>query len=230
MSARDPNEIPLDEVSGVEERPQNRREWRGALRSLALPLLTVAAIVGVLLYIERARDSSGGGADGGYGIVALPASADGAERTVGTDEGDAAPDFLLQTLDGGTLRLSDLRGSPVLVNFWASWCTPCRQEMPEIVRAYNARRDEGLVVVGVNLQENTGQVRSFAEDFGMEFPVVIDRTGQVAEGWRIGGPIEGIPSSYFLDARGVVRKRVFGPMTEETLADALASIMDGVRD
>lgn len=230
MSARDPNEIPLDEVSGVEERPQNRREWRGALRSLALPLLTVAAIVGVLLYIERARDSSGGGADGGYGIVALPASADGAERTVGTDEGDAAPDFLLQTLDGGTLRLSDLRGSPVLVNFWASWCTPCRQEMPEIVRAYNARRDEGLVVVGVNLQENTGQVRSFAEDFGMEFPVVIDRTGQVAEGWRIGGPIEGIPSSYFLDASGVVRKRVFGPMTEETLADALASIMDGVRD
>lgn len=230
MSGRDPNEIPLDEVSGVEERPQNRREWRGALRSLVLPLLTVAAIVGVLLYIERARDAGDGADDGGYGIIALPTGANAAGRSLGTDEGDVAPDFLLETIDGSTLRLSDLRGSPVLVNFWASWCTPCRQEMPEIVRAYDARRDEGLVVVGVNLQENTGQVRSFAEEFGMEFPVVIDRTGQVAEAWRIGGPIQGIPSTYFLDADGVVRKRIFGPMTEETLADALTSIMDGVRD
>lgn len=230
MSGRDPNEIPIDEVSGVEERPQNRREWRGALRSLVLPLLTVAAIVGVLMYIERARDAGGGADGGGYGIVALPTGTNPTGRSPGTDEGDAAPDFLLETIDGGTLRLSDLRGSPVLVNFWASWCTPCRQEMPEIVRAYDARRDEGLVVVGVNLQENTGQVRSFAEDFGMEFPVVIDRTGQVAEAWRIGGPIQGIPSTYFLDADGVVRKRIFGPMTEKTLAEGLAQIMDGVRD
>jgi peroxiredoxin len=220
----DPNELPLDDVSGIEERPQNRREWSGPLRSLVLPLLIVAAVVGALLYIERGR--GGAGVDsGGYGVVALPEALNTTGRGVSSDVGRAAPDFLLETPEGGELRLSDLRGKPVLVNFWASWCTPCRKEMPEIVRAYDAHKDEGLVVVAVDLQENDAQVRSFAEDFGVEFPIVIDRIGQVAEAWRIGGPIEGIPSSYFLDADGIVRARVFGPMDAERLEAELGKIL-----
>jgi peroxiredoxin len=222
VSVPDPNEIPIDQVSGVEERPQNRREWSGALRSLALPVLVVATIVGVLLWVERA--SRGDSVDdGGYGIVALPP---GLSTTgdVSTDEGDTAPDFVLRTPGGGEVRLSDLRGSPVLVNFWASWCAPCRQEMPDIVRAYDERRDDGFVVIGVNLQENASAIEDFAQEFGMAFPIAIDRTGQVADAWRIGGPIEGIPSSYFLDGDGVVRARVFGPMREETLRENLEKI------
>ena len=220
----DPNEIPLDDVSGVEERPQNRREWAGVVRSLALPLLILGTIVGGLFYLERSR--GGGGVDsGGYGVVALPDALNSTGRSPSSNVGRAAPDFLLQTPDGGELRFSDLRGKPVLVNFWASWCTPCRKEMPEIVRAADARAADGLTVVAIDLQENDGQVRAFADDFGMDFPVVIDRTGQVAESWRIGGPIEGIPSSYFVDADGIVRARVFGPMTADTLKQELEKIL-----
>jgi peroxiredoxin len=209
----------------VEERPQNRREWSGALRSLVLPALIIATIVGALLFYERWRVDGGVADSDGYGIVELPDAKNVTGRAPSSDEGRAAPDFLLRTLDGGDLRFSDLQGKPVLVNFWASWCTPCRGEMPEIVRAYDKYRDDGLVVVAVDLQENAEQVRAFAGDFGMEFPVAFDRTGQVADAWRIGGPVEGIPSSYFIDERGVVQTRVFGPLTEESLTEHIEALL-----
>jgi peroxiredoxin len=220
---RSENEIPLDDVSGVEERPQNRRQWSGPLQSLALPVLIVATIVGVLLYFERARDD-GGVADGRYGTVELPAARNVTGRSPSTDEDRAAPDFLLETPNGGELRFSDLQGKAVLVNFWASWCTPCREEMPRIVRAFDERSSLEFLVLAVNLQENAGMVRNFADEFGMHFPIVIDRTGEVGQTWRIGGPVEGIPSSYFIDAQGIVRARVFGPLSEEALAENLVLI------
>jgi thiol-disulfide isomerase/thioredoxin len=217
----------IDDLSGIEERPQNRREWSGVLRSLVLPALVVATIVGGLFYLERSRGGEGGAEDG-FGTVALPADRNPTGRSPAPEEGRAAPDFLLRRPDGTTLRLSDLQGSPVLVNFWASWCAPCRKEMPEIVRAYDRHRDDGLVVVAVNLQENAATVQEFAGEFGMDFEIAIDRTGGVGETWRIGGPVKGIPSSYFLDERGVVAARVFGELTPDTLVEHLATI--GVGD
>ncbi|MEX0749464.1 MAG: TlpA disulfide reductase family protein [Dehalococcoidia bacterium] len=220
------NDLPIDDISGVEERPQNRREWRGALRSLVLPLLIVATIVGVLLYVEQ-RGAGDAQLDHGLGVVAFPPGLNPPNTSTSTDIGDVAPDFVLETPDGEQLRFSDLRGKPVLVNFWASWCGPCREEMPEIVRAYGAHAVDGLVVLAINLQENDSQVREFATDFGMTFPIVIDRTGQIADAWRIGGPVEGIPASYFVDAEGVVRARSFGPMTADTIEEHLSSILIG---
>jgi peroxiredoxin len=217
------NDLPLDEVSGVEERPQNRREWSGALRSLILPLLLVATIVGGLYYIEQRRGGGAATADG-TGTVTLPADKNTTGRPPSTDIGRAAPDFVLHTADGSTLRLSDLQGKPVLVNFWASWCTPCRQEMPEIVRAYDTQKSGAFAVVAVDLQENSDAVRSFAQEFGMTFPIVIDRNGGIGDSWHIGGPIQGIPSSYFLDASGVVQARSYGPLTADTLKENLAKV------
>jgi len=210
----------IDEVSGIEERPQGRREWQGVVRSLVLPVLIVATIVGVLVWYERLRDDSGA-ESGIYGIVEIPAALNPTGESPSTDIGRMAPNFYLELAGGGTLLLSDLRGQPVMVNFWATWCGPCRQEMPEIVRAW---RQGGVVVVAVNLQENPEIVREFADEFGMGFPVVIDRTGEVASAWRIGGPIEGIPASYFIDADGIVRDRHFGPLDAERLEEALATI------
>jgi len=216
------DDLPIDPVSGIEERPQNRREWSGALRSLVLPVLIIAAIVGAIYYLER-RDSGSAGA-GAFGTVALPPAMNSTGHSASSDVGRAAPDFLLETPDGGQLRLSDLRGHPVLVNFWASWCAPCRKEMPEIVKAYDAHAASGLVVVGVNLQENDGQIRDFAGEFGMRFPIAIDRDGGVGDTWRIGGPVQGIPSSYFVDRDGIVRAREYGPMTAQTIASNLQTI------
>ena len=218
------NDLPLDDVSGVEERPQNRREWSGALRSLVLPLLIIATIVGVLVYVERLRGQSVSTAEG-IGVVDLPGALSASGAAVGTEVGQTPPDFVLETPAGERLRFSDLRGKPVLVNFWASWCTPCREEMPEIVRASTDYADQGLVVLAIDLQENVAQVNAFAEDFGMKFPIVIDRTGQVADAWRIGGPIEGIPASYFIDTEGIVRARAFGPMNSQTLEERIVTIV-----
>jgi len=220
------NDVPIDDVSGVEERPQNRREWSGALRSLALPALMVATIVGVLFYVEQRRDGSVE-TEAGLGIVALPPGLDPPGIATSTDIGDAAPDFVLETPDGGRLRFSDTRGKPVLVNFWASWCAPCREEMPEIVRANAAHAQDGLLVLTVDLQESDAQVREFAADFGMTFPIVIDRTGQVADSWRINGPVKGVPASYFIDRDGIVRARSFAAMDAATIQENLALILNG---
>jgi peroxiredoxin len=99
--------------------------------------------------------------------------------------------------------------------------------MPDLVQAYDRYREEGLVVVGVDLQETDDQVNEFADEFGVDFPLVVDRDSEVADSWRIGGPFEGLPSSYFIDAEGVVRERSFGPLDEDVIDERLAAILPG---
>jgi len=206
----------------LESRPQSRREWSGWLRSVVLPLGLVVAIVAALLYVQ-----SGGGSseDDGFGTVALPATKNVTAESPEASRDRAAPDFLLRQLDGGTLRLSDLQGQPVIVNFWATWCYTCRAETPDLIDLYEKHQADGLVILGVNLRENEGAVASFVQDFGISFPVVFDRTGEVATTWRIGGPNQGVPSTYFIDRDGVVRKVVFGLVTETLAAEGLSLIL-----
>ena len=207
----------------LDSRPQSRREWSGWLRSLVLPSGLVVAIVGALLYVQ----SSGSGDDqeSGYGTVALAMEKNATGQSPAAVAGRAAPDFLLKALNGTDLRLSELQGRPVLVNFWSTWCTTCRAEMPELVKAYAAHEAEGFVLVGVNLREADSRVRPFVEEFGLRFPVVMDRSGEVARTWRIGGPTEGLPSSYFIDRDGVVKKVVYGLVTTKTLGEGLELIL-----
>jgi peroxiredoxin len=183
-------------------------------------------ILGALWYWDS-RNGSSVVDDERYGIVELPPVKNATGQPPVAEAGRAAPDFLLETPGGGELRLSDLQGQPVLVNFWATWCPPCRDEMPELVRAYDEHEDEGLVIVGVNLQEPDGAVEGFASEFGVDFPLVIDRDAEVADAWRLGGPFEGIPSSYLIDDRGVVQEIFYGPMDEDELGRALPGILAG---
>jgi cytochrome c biogenesis protein CcmG/thiol:disulfide interchange protein DsbE len=211
----------------VEERPQRRRQWSGALGSLVLPLLLVAAIV-LGLWWWQSRSSGGAEDSGRYGIVELPADRNPTGEAPKAEEGRVPPDFLLSG-PGGDVRLSDLRGKAVVVNFWATWCPPCRREIPELIDAYERYRDQGLVVLGVDLQENEGVVRDFADEFGVPYPLVIDRTGEVADVWNIGGQFGGIPSTYFIDREGIVRAIYNGTLTRELLEERIASIL-GVED
>jgi cytochrome c biogenesis protein CcmG, thiol:disulfide interchange protein DsbE len=157
--------------------------------------------------------------------VAVAGNDDGAEGTVvpkvlSAKVGQRAPDFTLPTLEGGTVRLSDFRGKPVVLNFWASWCTPCRQEFP-LLRDALAARDGEFALVGVNTQdlvESDG--RGFARDQHADWPNGFDEH----EGVRRGYGVTGLPETYFIDAKGIIRSHVILGLTKPVLDAQLAKI------
>ena len=127
-------------------------------------------------------------------------------------EGFSAPDFTLDLLDGGQVTLSDLRGKAVLINFWATWCPPCRAEMPAIEAVYRSHKDLGLEVLAVNTtnQDDQAAASAFVQELGLTFPVPLDGTGAVSASYNL----RGLPSTYFIDRHGVIRSVVVGgPMS-----------------
>ncbi len=187
--------------------PRTRSIWRRFL----YPALVIGAIVAVIWWLEYRPSGDNTSPTGErYGPVTLPATLQTAGLEVSPAEAALAPDFLLERLDAGEIRLSELRGQPVILNFWATWCKPCRTEMPQFVEAYDRYRDQGLVIVGVNLQEGKSIVRPFAEDFGIEFPIAIDRDGEVGDRYRL----LGLPTTFFIDREGVIRGLFTGPFVE----------------
>ena len=137
--------------------------------------------------------------------------------------GQAAPEFRLKLLTGGEAALSQFNGRPILVNFWATWCKPCRQEMPEIMAAYQAHRASGLEVLAVNLsdQESMKDVRKFVAQLELPFPILLDNKGKTRE--RYG--LVTVPTSVFIDAKGIVREVNAGPISTEALERGLTSIL-----
>lgn len=117
------------------------------------------------------------------------------------DRGARAPEIGLNDLDGNAIRMAGLRNKVVLVDFWASWCAPCREEMPVLERLHNTYKDQGLVIVGVSQDRNVGNIRTFLRQTPVSFPIVHDAAHAVAG--RYAPPR--MPSSYIIDRRGVVR-------------------------
>src|SRR5205814_8902835 len=141
----------------------------------------------------------------------------------GNRPGLAAPEFTLKSLAGPEASLSDYKGRPALINFWASWCKPCRSEMPDIVAAYRAHQESGLEVLAINLtdQEGMKDIRKFVAEFQMPFPVLLDERGRVRRLYAL----IGVPTSVRIGSDGVVRVANHGRITKELLERVLAEIL-----
>jgi thiol-disulfide isomerase/thioredoxin len=138
--------------------------------------------------------------------------------------GSSAPDFTLKTLAGDTASLSRFQGRPVFLNFWATWCGPCRAEMEQIATAYRAHANEGLQVLAIDLtdqERKMNDVRRFVVELQMPFPVLLDEKGKVRKRYAL----RGVPTSVFIDAEGIVRLVNPGPITSETIQRGLAEIL-----
>jgi len=135
--------------------------------------------------------------------------------------GRPAPAFDLQTLDGGRVSLAELRGSPVVLNFWASWCAPCREEAPLLTAADDTYRSQGLRILGVVYQDSADNARAFMARYGQTYPGLLDPDGRTA----IDYGVFGIPETFFINRSGVVRSRQVGVLTEAELRSQIEAVL-----
>lgn len=174
---------------------------RAALQTVGLSLV---ALLLVILAMRLVSDSSGRRLD----------------KALAAGKSPAAPDFSLPRLNGdGRLRLSSLRGRTVVLNFWASWCVPCKQEAPLLQAATRRFGSASLVVVGVDAQDFRSDARRFIARYGLTYPVVHDNGASTATHYNV----TGFPETWFIDRSGhLVGEHVKGPLTRRQLAENLA--------
>lgn len=183
-------------------------ESRPSLLVRLLPLLVGIALVILVLWALAGENLS------------LPQLGSSSAPRVGA----IAPDFVLNGLDGRSIRLSDLRGKRVVVNFWATWCPPCRAEMPDLERVASEYRDLGVVVLAVDQLETPERVTSFLTEIGLSptpaLSPVFDVGGEVSQAYRVSA----LPSTFVVDANGVIRDVQLGPLNEGTLRAKLERV------
>ncbi len=124
-------------------------------------------------------------------------------------------DFELEDLNGNKISLSDYKGKKVYLNFWATWCPPCKAEMPDMEKLYQETKDNGLIMLAVNVGEDKKTVQSFIEDNGYNFPVLLDVTGEVSQLYQV----TGIPTSYFIDTEGYLDDGATGSISLEAMKE-----------
>jgi len=148
----------------------------------------------------------------------------GAENPTGrppsADIDHPAPDFVLNSPDGEEIALSDFRGQPIVLNFWATWCPPCRAEVPAL-QAAGIAFDNEAVILGVSVQESASAVNPFLDEYGVTYPIVLDQVGDIGQTYRV----RAFPTTYFIDETGVVVDIYGGPMSEPLLHDRLTSLI-----
>ena len=135
------------------------------------------------------------------------------QEDAGLAPGQTAPDFEVDTLEGNTVKLSDFRGEPVIINFWATWCPPCRAEMPDFERLYN---EEDAVILAMNLthsENNIEGVSGFVDELGLTMPVLLDEEGTVEDSYQLSA----YPTTYMIDSEGVTQYVMRGAINYETM-------------
>jgi peroxiredoxin len=160
------------------------------------------------------------------------ASAVPAEATTGglipsPREGFLAPDFTLESLTGDQISLSDIRGKAIVLNLWASWCPPCRAEMPALQRVYQENHERGLEVLAVNMtaQDTIAALEDFVQEFNLTFPILLDTSGGVGNAYLL----RALPTTFFIDREGVIQHVIVGgPMSEVTLQSTVEQLLEEV--
>ena len=142
---------------------------------------------------------------------------------IGISKGQQAPDFVGTTLAGHDIQLSDLRGKTVVINVFASWCGPCRIEAPHLAQVYADFIDQDVEFIGLNLEERPEDVAAFKDEYGWEFPLVLNQDGDLTEIYQ---PL-GLPTSWLIDRDGVIQYVHTGPITAEMLTQAIMDIQKG---
>jgi thiol-disulfide isomerase/thioredoxin len=198
-----------DAESSLTSTTESSAQSSAAHRPWLRPVIAIAAIVLIIGVAVALRGLGSRQQHPGYGPL----------DTRSPVVNQVAPDFVLQGTDGHPVRLSDLRGKVVLVNFWATWCIPCRQEMPAIAQAYADHRGQGFTVLEVNEQESPDAIRSFSEQTGEMPPVVLDQDGAVMRQYHL----QGLPDSFLIDRQGNVHALSYGPITQQTIAAYIGS-------
>ena len=200
--------MPLPKDTSVATR---RRTQHRLLRDVGLPLLALGVVAAAIVTIQLVRSGfsgtrSGGGSVGGnYSQLQT-----GPETGAGLKIGKPALGFRLATADGDMLALSDYRGKPVVVNFWATWCVPCRVETPDLIKLQKGW-GSSVQMLGVDVQETPADVRTFAAQFGSNYPLIIDSSGDVVSAYHI----YGLPQTFFIDPQGVLRDYRIGVLKPE---------------
>ncbi|MGG0662714.1 TlpA disulfide reductase family protein [Viridibacillus arvi] len=138
--------------------------------------------------------------------------------------GELAPDFELETLDGKKVKLSDFRGKKVILNFWATWCPPCKAEIPHMQKYYEKfAKEDNFEIVAMNLtsqQEKVKYVKKFVKTYEMTFPVLLDTEGEQMRTYEI----YTIPTTYFLDTKGIIQKKVIGPVDQDSMRESVKAL------
>jgi thiol-disulfide isomerase/thioredoxin len=196
---------------------------RPAVRIVIAGVILGALALGAFLLQSGGGDSATpqGTADNGASRTASSSDAGlGPITSAPPVVGNPAPDFALRDASGKVVTLSDLRGNVVWVNFWATWCVPCKRELPDIQALYDEKHAAGLEVLEVNYQEDLDTARGFFDARGIRLPnLLLDESGSVYEQYRL----QGLPDSFFIDREGNLAALQFGFLTQEKMRERLAT-------
>ena len=186
-----------------------RGRWFRGRRGLAA--LAGIALLGLLL-LDTGR--------AGQPERAIPSLAGERAGLVGVPDGQAAPDFSVKLFDGATFRLAEQRGRAVVLNFWASWCPPCRAEMPYFETTYRAYRERGVDFVGVTVQDDQADSQAFLKELSVSYPSGADEGNQIALRYQL----TGLPTTVFINRDGIISRKWIGAISERQLLDLVEEL------
>lgn len=230
MERDNDSEVSAQSGGRPEEQPRRPRKEGYPILELAVTLGALGIVVLGILLVENWRDRSSQPSSAAAPVF-TDLNGNPIEVELGVVSGGRAAlgkpaaDFQLVDPDGGLLTLADYRGQPVLVNFWATWCVPCRREVPDFVQLQEEWGDSARIV-GVNLQERAATVSQFAADFQINYPLALDLDGEVTKAYRL----TGLPETFFVDSAGILRDHRIGAVEPEIARCIVDGMLAGNHD